>query len=254
MIHFAKKEDIDKIKALWDICFPEEPEFNRYFFEKIFKYGNTLILTEEDKLISMLQMMPCEIKNVGKATYIYGACTHPCRRNKGYMRKLLERSFAVDKRRGNAASVLIPASKELFSFYAKLGYETAFYIGRGVYTPNGSTGKYDEADRKHIRKLMDLYNGDVLRDQSYWKTYIDMYKALGGKIFIRKDAYAFVTDSVDEIMYSSDEGKNKLLNSVCEYLKTDSVKVTEKGNVPFGMMKKYSEANTENMYMNLMFN
>lgn len=254
MIRFAKKEDIEKIKALWDICFPEEPDFNEYFFENVFSFKNTLILEEKGEVLSMAQMMPCEIKNVGKATYIYGACTSPEHRNRGLMRKLLEKSFAIDKRRKNIASVLIPAGKELFDFYAKLGYETAFYIGEGVYTPNGDEGTYKEAEYKDIPKLMNLYTGDIARSRGYWRTYIDMYRAMGGKIFIRKDAYAVVTDRVEEIMYSTDEGKNKLLNSVCAYLKKDTVKVIEKGNIPFGMIKKHADFDIGNMYMNLMFN
>ncbi len=254
MIRFAKKEDIENIIKLWDVCFPEEPDFNKYFFENIFRYRNTLILEENGDILSMAQMMPCSIKNLGKATYIYGACTTPEHRSKGLMKKLLEKSFAVDKRRGNTASVLIPANKELFEFYAKLGYETAFYIGEGIYTANGDDGSYKEAEYKDIPKLMNLYTGDIERNRSYWKTYIDMYKALGGKILLRKDAYAVVSDRVEEIMYSTDEGKNKLLNSICGYLEKDTVRVREKGNIPFGMIKKYSDTATENMYMNLMFN
>ncbi len=254
MIRFAKKEEIEKIKALWDVCFPEEPDFSEYFFENIFKYKNTLIYEEKGEILSMAQMLPCEIKNIGKATYIYGACTAPQHRNKGYMKRVLEKSFAVDIRRGNTASVLIPANKELFGFYEKLGYETAFYIGEGIYTYNGDPGMCYEADYKDIPKFMNLYTGDMARGRSYWKMYIDMYKALGGKIFIRKDAYAFVSDKVDEIMYSSDEGKNKLLNFICDHLKKNTVKVTEKGNIPFGMMKTYSGSNDEKLYMNMMLN
>lgn len=254
MIRFAENEDTEKIKNLWNVCFPEDMDFNRYFFENIFSCKNTLLLEEEGNLLSMAQMLPYEIKNTGKVTYIYGACTAPEHRNKGHMRRLLEKSFSIDKKRRKAASILIPANKELFSFYEKLGYETSFYIGEGVYTPNGDSGVCERAGYKDIPKLMNLYTGDIVRKTGYWKMYIDMYNALGGNIFIRKDAYAFVTDRVEEIMYSSDEGKNKLLNAICEYLNKNTVKVIEKGNEPFGMIKKYKPFDTENMYMNMMLN
>lgn len=254
MIRFANENDIENIKGLWDICFPEEPDFNKYFFANIFDVNKALIYEKENKLISMIQMLPYEIKGIGKVTYIYGAATSPQYRNKGYMRELLEGSYRIDKKHKRKASILIPANKELFDFYKKLGYENAFYIGEGVYTRNGDEGDISEVKYKDISKLMNLYTGDIVRKRSYWKMYIDMYNALGGKIFIRKDAYAVVTDRVEEIMYSTDEGKNKLLNAVCSYLGKDTVDVVEKGYEPFGMIKKYKEIDTDNMYMNLMLN
>ncbi len=254
MIRFAEEKDRNKIITLWDICFPEEPDFNKYFFDNIFDIKKTLVYEKDKELVSMAQLLPYEIKGIGKVTYIYGAATAPSHRRKGYMKELLEYSFKLDKRHKRAASILIPANKELFGFYEGLGYKTAFYICEGVYTPNGLTGSYNEASYKDITKLMNLYTGNIERKRSYWKMYIDMYKALGGKIFIRKDAYAVVTDRVEEIMYSSDEGKNRLLNAVCEYLGKDTVRVVEKGFEPFGMIKKYKEFDVGNMYMNLMLN
>ncbi|MFR4261321.1 MAG: GNAT family N-acetyltransferase [Butyricicoccaceae bacterium] len=34
-------------------------------------------------------------------TYIYGACTDPAHRRKGYMARLLERSFELDRKRAH---------------------------------------------------------------------------------------------------------------------------------------------------------
>ena len=81
----------------------------------------------------MVQMLPYRMTVGGvsrEVTYIYGACTDPAHRRKGYMARLLERSFELDRQGGRIASVLIPAEKWLFDFYKPFGYEPFFHISR----------------------------------------------------------------------------------------------------------------------------
>ena len=89
--------------------------------------------------MAMVQMLPYRMTVGGvsrEVTYIYGACTDPAHRRKGYMAQLLERSFELDREAGRIASVLIPAEKWLFDFYKPFGYEPFFHIshlhGRGA--------------------------------------------------------------------------------------------------------------------------
>ena len=131
MTGFALPSDTGEIRALWDSCFPEEPEFSDLFFAKMFKSDTCLVLREDGIIKAMAQMLPYELKDVGKVTYIYGAATHPDFRRQGLMRRLLEASFELDKKRGFAASILIPANEALYGFYARLGYKTRFYIREG---------------------------------------------------------------------------------------------------------------------------
>ncbi len=255
MIRFAYENDVRLIRELWDIAFPEEPDFNGYFFENIFDYRNTLINIKDNELLAMAQMMLHEIKNRGKVTYIYGAATNPKYRNQGLMSELLKKSFEIDKEKGIKASVLIPANKSLFDFYERLGYERAFYCHREILKKDSMAEMAREACYEDIPLLMNIYRGDIIRSFDYWKVQIDMYKALGGKIFIYKNAYAVVSDKIEEIMYSSQEEKACLVDFVCNYLKSDSVEVTEKGeDLPLGMIKKHEDFETGKMYMNLMFN
>lgn len=255
MIRFAYKNDVSLIRELWDIAFPEEPDFNNYFFENIFDYENTLINIKDNELLAMAQMIPYEIKNIGKVTYIYGAATNPKYRNKGIMRELLNKSFAIDREKNIMASVLIPANKPLFGFYEKLGYETIFYCHKEILEKGESCEKAREAEYKDIPLLMDIYKGDVIRSREYWKVQLDMYKALGGKIFIYKNAYAVVSDKIEEIMYGSEEEKKCLADFVCNHIKCERVEAVHKGcDFPVGMMKKHKEFDTGKLYMNLMYN
>lgn len=255
MIRFADKADIDNIKKLWDIVFPEEPEFNEYFFDNIFDYKNTLVMTNNKELLAMVQMIPYEIKGLGKTTYIYGAATNPKYRKKGFMSELLKQSFKIDAYNGVSSSILIPANRPLFEFYKRFGYETVFYVNKYIHSFYNKTADIKEADYGDIDALMDIYSGDIIRSLEYWKIQIDMYKKLGGKVFIYNTSYAVVSDKVEEIMYSKKEDKDILLNSICKYLKCGEVEVLEKGSdIPMGMLKKHNEFNIDKLYMNLMYN
>lgn len=170
MIRFAEKKDVKSIRELWDIAFPEEPDFNDYFFDNIFDYSSTLLLIKNNEIASMAQMIPYEISGIGKVTYIYGAATNPKHRKQGLMSQLLEKSFEIDIEKGRSASILIPANKPLFDFYGRLGYETAFYINKAVYSKGDVTADIKEAEYEDISRLMAIYKGDVIRNERYWKT------------------------------------------------------------------------------------
>lgn len=255
MIRFAEEKDRGDIEKLWDATFPEEPDFNKYFFNNIFDYKNTLITIKNNELAAMAQLIPYEIKNIGDVTYIYGAATKPEYRKRGLMRELLERSFEIDIERGRSASILIPANKSLFDFYKKIGYETIFYADKRMHEAGDRCAEMKKALLNDIPKLMDIYSGDIIRSEEYWKTQLNMYNSLGGRILIYGSAYAVVSDKIEEIMFKDSKDKDILINSVCRYLKCNCVEITEKGmNTPVGMIKKHREFKTEKLYMNLMYN
>ena len=131
MIRFAGPQDLAQIRALWDVCFPDSSGFNEYFFAHIFDFHKTLLLEQQGVLCAMLQMLPYRLSvddETCEATYIYGACTAPDARRKGYMSRLLDHSFALDRAEGRAASILIPAEPWLFDFYRSFGYKSGFYV------------------------------------------------------------------------------------------------------------------------------
>ncbi len=255
MINFAEKSDAEAIRRLWDIAFGEDKDFNNYFFENIFDFRNTLILKENGRLLSMAQMIPCVIKGLGKATYIYGAATHPDHRKKGLMTELLKASFDIDIKNGVIASILIPAEKHLFDYYKKIGYKTAFYISRNTHKMRSADALARKASYEDIPIISAIYSGDIERDEDYWKTQMDMIRALGGEVFLSGNAYAFVYENAEEIMYKDEEDKNALLDFICAYLRKDSVEYAERGkDIPFGMLRAHTPINADDLYMNMLYN
>ncbi len=267
MIKFAEKKDIPYIKELWDIAFGEEPDFNRYFFDNFFKYENTLLYVDK-KPVAMLQMMPYKLKGVGAVTYIYGATTHPNYRKMGLMGELLKKSFEIDKSRRIKGSVLIPANKELFNYYAKFGYKTLSCIDTKIMQSTNEL-KYtvEKAKTEDVKSMAELYNSCseflIERNESYFEQQIKMFNALGGEVYVLKDkdviqSYAFISELhpliIQEII-SHDEKYNQffinfLLNVHCE----NSAEVSSvNGLNPMGMGLFYDFKNPQ-FYMNLMLN
>ena len=72
MIRFAEEKDTRAVRALFDLCFPDESGFNAYYFEHIYRPERTLLYTQEDKLCAMVQMLPYQLSMngiMGEATY-----------------------------------------------------------------------------------------------------------------------------------------------------------------------------------------
>lgn len=164
MIRFAEQRDLPAIYSLWETCFPDEGGFNGYFFSHLYEPQHTLLLMQENTLCAMLQMLPYTLSVNGELreiTYIYGVCTHPSHRRRGYAAELLERSFALDKEKKRAASILIPAEEWLFEFYRPFGYTETFYLApltdansRGVRTAAPSQRRAHPTDQRTLRSLV----------------------------------------------------------------------------------------------------
>lgn len=257
MIEFASDNDTKQVRELWDIAFPEEPDFNNWFFENKYKAEYCLILKEDGIIKAMAQLLPYEIKNVGKVSYIYGAATNPDYRRQGLMRRLLNRSFEIDRQRGYAASVLIPQNKPLFDFYERLGYKTCFFVKTVVAESAADTDGYSlrEASEQDIPFMDSLYRAEqgesyIIRTRGYWAEQIKMFKALGGRvcILVKGDTpkgYGFVSDGFIQEVFG-DRERLAALAGVGKY-------VCCGGDTPIGMAYSYGDK-LDTMYMNLMFN
>lgn len=241
-IFYAEEKDFNEIKKLWNICFSEFPEFSEWYFENIFQTKNTLVYKENGVICSMLQELNFEFDSTSenkKATYIYGACTHPLYRKQGLMGKLLQQSFANDKAKGIDFSILIPENEELFRFYEKFGYKPTTKIETEIVTKNENVASNDYtlkiADFSDIENINSLYltmekeTNLILRTNDYWKTQIKMFNELGGYCFClynkatnNLDAYSFVWNEtplfVQEIIFKDQKSKDTLCQNILTYI------------------------------------
>lgn len=266
MMRFAEKGDFPAVRALWENCFPDEGGFNDYFFAHFYKEKYTLLYLEGETLVAMVQMLPYRMTVGGvsrEVTYIYGACTDPAHRRKGYMARLLERSFELDREAGRIASVLIPAEKWLFDFYKPFGYEPFFHISRREIT---CTAGEREAPRRltsaDVPALAALYDKlvpkcSIERDTAYWNAQLALFDTLGAGVYgwfedETLTGYAFCwEDNAQELLGADDAQMQGLLQT----LGRGTLTVTEIGaETALGVCKWHEKADETAGYMNLMLN
>lgn len=129
-----------EFKALYISAFSDDGEFCEPLFEYCYEEIEYTLLC--GKVASMLFSLPCEIAEIN-ARYIFAAATDKEFRGRGYMSRLLEKVKAK-----NELLFLRPATKELISFYKKLGFKeiTAALSGEDipVLKPKGSFLKLAE--------------------------------------------------------------------------------------------------------------
>ena len=119
--------DVSELKQLWKEVFGDSDEYLHTFFEKVYREENTLVHTENGKIVSALYMIPYKMIIDGKMQdiiYLYALATDYKHRGRGIMSTLIEEAHKIGTDRGYTLSVLIPAEKSLFDYYRKFGYET----------------------------------------------------------------------------------------------------------------------------------
>ena len=102
----------DQIIQLWRCCFEDSEDFIHRFFSQVYQDQNAWTLEKDGQIVCAMQLLPYTINYYGQsipATYIYGVCTHPDYRRRGYMHQLLEQAFVRLKEQGSGLAFLIPA-------------------------------------------------------------------------------------------------------------------------------------------------
>lgn len=131
MIRFAEPGDHPRLKALWQDIFGDSKESVEEYFSLCHRDDGMLVSESAGAVQGMLSMLPFALETgraVYPARYVYAVATDPAHRGLGIASDLLARAHEVMLERGEAASVLVPASESLFGYYARRGYKTAFRV------------------------------------------------------------------------------------------------------------------------------
>lgn len=279
MIRLAVSADMPEIRALWEICFPDDTGFNDYYFAHIFALDTTVLYELDGRIAAMVQMLPYALLAEGEtvpATYIYGACTHPEFRRRHLMSELLEWSFAQDIQYGIAASMLIPQEKWLFDFYRPFGYQPAFALGTVEFSdiePVAHSGlramtpsDLPACEALYRRKLADCPLA-VTRTPAQWQAQLAMFEALGAGAFVLEAmgdilGYAFVWKEeagiwAQELMCREETTQKTFLSALMAQTGAAHVRacMPNADGAFLGCIKWYGECSiSQNGYMNLMYN
>ncbi len=124
-ITFATKDDTTEIIRLWQSAFLDDECYISHFLDYAFAKTQILLLKNNDKLLSMLTLIPANMKcEQGDLPtyYIYAVATDENYRGRGFCRKLLSFAENMAKEQNISALFLIPETDDLIGFYKNLGF------------------------------------------------------------------------------------------------------------------------------------
>lgn len=128
----AEQDDLERLKEIWRLCFGDPDAYIDLYFRTRNWRHETAVLTEEGTIVSMLAMIPAVLRNANgesrPAAMIFAVATHPEHQKKGYADLLLEYANDLLAKKQISMTALVPATDELFRFYEKRGYRTAFTV------------------------------------------------------------------------------------------------------------------------------
>ena len=127
----VNREDLADLKEIWRRCFGDPESYIDFYFNTRDWLSETAVLLEDGRAVSMLTMIPVDMidQEGGKcsASMLYAIATHPDYQKRGFADRLIEFSNQYLLSKQTAVTLLVPASEELFGYYAKLGYSDGFY-------------------------------------------------------------------------------------------------------------------------------
>ncbi len=127
----------DKVKAIFDEAFHDDPTWNNWYFSHVFDEEDALLLMRGGNAVSTLMLQRYLFRYCGAdvpMSYIYGAATVESARGKGCMTELMTMALKESYERGDYFSSLVPAHHNLYFYYDKFGFATTVYFDAMRYT------------------------------------------------------------------------------------------------------------------------
>lgn len=259
----AEPSDRAGLHALWAQCFRDSDKLIASYFDA---YGtkNALVAAQDGSISAMGLYFPAELVlqdgETVSAAYLYCVCTAPAQRGRGLATGLLQFAHGELKKQGFACAMLVPAQEELFDYYRRLGYETAFTYSRSHWQLLGvkAAVKPVSTDRYRQLRQMLLWENFVLhsaQDIAFCKT---LCRLCGGDLLeISTDgelSCAAVQRGENglKIFDLLSEQAEPAIAAILAYYHADSAEVLRPGTTPYGMVKWLGKAQPlHNAYLGL---
>ena len=209
-IRFAKDSEKENIREIWDYCFNDSPKFTDFYFDNKYDNKNTVVVDEDGKIVSSLQLNQYELNLNNKlynTSYVVGVSTLPQVRGKGYMKNIMKFTLKNLYDKNQLVSILMPIDYRL---YRRYGYEHCYdqieyELEIESLKSFKSYGDMKKATLDDIDNLIDIYNlflndtnGNIKRDKEY---YINLFKEINSE-----DGYIYIHENEGYIIYFINEG------------------------------------------------
>lgn len=125
----AYPSDRAAMTALWQQVFGDSEATITGFYEAFPRCRAAVAENEVGALVSIVHVLPQTLTVEDQtipAAYLYAVATRPDYRGRGLASTLIRFTEALLERLDYRCAVLVPAEPSLFSYYARLGYTTAF--------------------------------------------------------------------------------------------------------------------------------
>ena len=174
-LRFAKEQDFNEIKDLWLYCFDDCEEFVDYYFSSRYRPENSLVITENERVIASLQMNQYRLKvanNTIDTSYIVGISTLPEKRGSGLMKRILPTALQAIKDKGQSFALMMAIDSLLY-----LKYQFAYICEQLCFNYNTAECKrervnvsYKQATAEDALVLSNIYK------QKYKHTFIKLHR------------------------------------------------------------------------------
>ena len=166
IIDLPKDEQVTELRTLWKEAFGDTDEFLDGFFSRVFSDNRCRCVTVDGKVAAALYWLECEYCEK-KVAYLYAIATLKEYRGRGLCSALMRDTHSYLTIQGYALAMLVPANKELFSFYEKLGYSACTSVSEKTVCASGEKIGFWQIDEERygaLRRKM-LPEGSVIQER-----------------------------------------------------------------------------------------
>lgn len=221
-IRYAKPIDKDQVVSVWNYCFEDGEDFVKYYFENVYDENNTIIIEENDEVLSALQLNKYTIDlrdNKYDVSYVVGVSSKPEVRGLGYMKHLMTYTLEELYKNGEIVSLLMAIDYRLYKRYGfdhcydqiQYNLRTDELLGFRLSSKlRKATFEDAETLSKIYTKAMESLNGYAVRDEAYFNRFIKEVSSESGYIYIDEENNSYIayyiqgdTFFVRELIYNN---------------------------------------------------
>ncbi|MDU6821947.1 GNAT family N-acetyltransferase [Intestinibacter bartlettii] len=221
-IRYAKPIDKEQVVSVWNYCFEDGEDFVKYYFENVYDENNTIIIEENDEVLSALQLNKYTIDlrdNKYDVSYVVGVSSKPEVRGLGYMKHLMAYTLEELYKNGEIVSLLMAIDYRLYKRYGfdhcydqiQYNLRTDELLGFRLSSKlRKATFEDAETLSRIYTKAMESLNGYAVRDEAYFNRFIKEVSSESGYIYIDEENNSYIayyiqgdTFFVRELIYNN---------------------------------------------------
>ena len=221
-IRYAKPIDKDQVVSVWNYCFEDGEDFVKYYFENVYDENNTIIIEENDEVLSALQLNKYtrDLRdNKYDVSYVVGVSSKPEVRGLGYMKHLMTYTLEELYKNGEIVSLLMAIDYRLYKRYGfdhcydqiQYNLRTDELLGFRLSSKlRKATFEDAETLSRIYTKAMESLNGYAVRDKAYFNRFIKEVSSESGYIYIDEENNSYIayyiqgdTFFVRELIYNN---------------------------------------------------